>query len=143
MFDATKNDFNESVEEVTEMLKTLFKTVFVPGSSLRGLIVPLLEHHGDVICENDPDSMAVTKQILHVILKTLATSGFMSFLDSAIIEEMFKKDPKKIDSIVDKIIITLRSNVVTMCGGYVGSFLASLVGDYVMWNYCPLFSKQA
>jgi hypothetical protein len=143
MFKAAKDEFNDGLEETVGMFKELFKQVFVPGSSIRAMVIPILERRGDIENRDTIDSLAVTKEVLHTILIALAHPGLMSYLDVEIIQQTFAQDPTKIDMIINHIIAAVRANLIAMCGGYIGAYAASWIGCGIMWNHGPFFVSQS
>ncbi len=137
-----KNEFNEGMEEFIGVFKELFKGVFMPGSPVRAMVVPLLERRGDIANKDNADSLAVTREVLNLIVEKLAQFSFISYVDGNYIKEAFEKDHSNTDVLVDKIVEAVRANTIAWVGGQFGSWvMTSFVGMPIMRNYGPFYPK--
>lgn len=137
-----KSDFSDGVEDMVILLKEFLHEVFRPGSPIRNVVVSFLANRGDVRCDDKVDPMMVNREIFYFSLNMLARVGLVTYLDAATLVQTFEtQQPFGTDEAIEKLVDAARSNVISVAGGYAGSWIGSVIGSTVMWKYGPFYPK--
>jgi len=123
-------DMQEEFEQILEFAKDLLKKVLEDGSPMRNKMIPLLQDRG-LLRESDNTPVAINKRLIYIVLNQLAAHHLVRYSEAAAINRAFKKNPKSLDTTIDKVVDAIRNNLFGMAGGVVGSYGARCFGEWV------------
>ena len=161
-----KQDLAEELKENLALIKSIIKGFFNPQSSFRKSIMDFLIEH-DYLHKDEKDPLRVNQAIIYMLYYQMAAYRVISYVKASEFITKYEDDPMSLDGIIDATMQEIGANMVTLGGGYVGSFFAEFIArevylggslhvpywynskDGVAWaggkyNGCgPLYKKQS
>jgi len=131
-------DLHEEFEQMLMVLKVMLKSVLQEDSALREKMIPLLLQRGilkeeDTVGKKKAVAKKINRRIVRLVLNTLASYRLVSYMEAASISRAFRKNPKSLDSTVDKVVDAIRNNLIGMAGGFVGSHCMEWFGQKIAY----------